>query len=430
MFELDSITQLIFQVLSLAALNVLADYYFHKNIVTASSAFWFGWLCLLLGTLSFINNGLMDDFGRTEIYYINVFHSGAFIGFLMGTVLSAFKKKKNVKRIRDLNQLYLLSEFISNKITGRFLNILLVVGLVFFVQRVSTVGLSADYFSDARDLYRQRQFNVFSWLGNHLSVVVSTLITIQGIIDGFQKMNLKKVLKVILFASPLFLANATRTFLIFPLLTYFVSFLVTRGVIGKRLINRKELINFSLILFTMLFVFAIISFLRGGYGESFDLYYTVVAWPVSTSYALESWLNEAINSSGTNGLLTFDWFANFLDRIGFLDYSGEKKDLRSINQYFIDTNNSASVIPRSMLPDLIFDFGKDSLFFIAICIGFFTQTITVVFSGKSLVKHAIAIAVVMGMFMSIQNSLFSPGFVIGLFWIIMFNWFFTKLQAR
>lgn len=425
MFQIDSIFGLLLQCFIFFAFNLLFCIKLNKTLIAGSTSFWFAWILLLLGTKSFVGNNLMQDFGEIEYSYVSLFHRAAFIGFIIGSFISYLNYHNNKGKQVDFDSMYVLSKYLTEFVSRKILNIILIIGVIFFLTRLQQISLGSDYFTDAREIYKEREFNFFNWIGTHLTVVIYCLLIFQGVYDSFHKMNLKKLLKVILYCSPLFLANSTRTFLIFPLINYFAGFLLMRSLLtyNFKVIKRSEIFNFSLLLFSMLMIFSIIGFLRGGYGKEFSLYTTIVSWPVSTSYALESWLNAAIISDSTNGLLTFDWFANFIERIGLIDFTSEKDILTNINKGFKRHNNPAPYIPRSIIPDIIFDFGKESLFIVTFIITALSQVITINFAGKGLAKHAFASLVFIAMFMTIQKSIFSPGFVSACFWIIILNWF-------
>ncbi|AUS05838.1 O-antigen polymerase [Pseudotamlana carrageenivorans] len=424
----ENLQQLLIQIIIFAIINIKLALALNKRIITAATSFWTGWLFLILGTISFQNNGLINKMGSLELYYISRLHIGAFLGFSLGSMILSIKKTSSKSKI-NLTRLHEKSIILSEVISKRFLNILLIIGLIFFAQRISQVGLSANIFSELRSVYNKRSFNFFSWLGTHISVIVYFFIIVQGIKDNFDGMNLKKLFKIILYASPLFLANATRTFLIFPLIHYFSSFLLMRAYCSKKLIiiNKRELKKIVLGFGTMLLIFSTIGFFRGGYGEKLNLYLTIVGWPVSTSGALDSWLTDSIYNAGeTNGFLNFGWFANFSDRLGLIDYSKEKEVLISTLFEFLKNNNSAAVIPRSIIPDIIYDFGINSVLTTMLILSFISQIITINFTGKSIPKHVLSGLFFVGSFMTIQNTYFSPGFISLLFWAFFFNFLLTK----
>lgn len=423
-----NIDSLIFQGLIFAILNTLICKIINKTLITASFAYWSGWLVLLILTKKFIKDDLIPDFGSLSLHYVALFHQVSFVGFFLGSIVNINFSKKSIN-VNRLDKILILSSNISNGI-NRYLIYILIIGSILFINKVRTHGFNLDFFTNVRADYNERNFNFLNWIGIHLSVIVSTLIIVQGINDGFKTLNIKKLFKIILFSAPLYLSSGTRTFLIFPIINYFSSFILFRSFLsryGKSIfIKFDEIKKILKLTGIMLVVFSLIGFVRGGYGSSFDLFYVIAAWPVSTSFALESWLFEAIYSDGTNGLLTFDWFSNFFHRVGIIDFSQEKNELINIDYYFKKTGNPASVIPRSMIPDLIFDFGKDSFIIATLIITSISQYISIRFIGISIVKHFLATLFFIAMFMTIQDSIFSPGFVVSLFWVIVINFFTNK----
>lgn len=411
---------LLVQAIVLGFFSVGLTKHLNSTYVSATSAFWFSWIVLLLGTVSYIDSGDMDKFGVKEIYYISTFHSAAFIGFLLGSIRVSFYSKSSIKK--PLNKLIVCSKYITERVTDKLLNLLLIVGLVFFAERVLRVGLTINFFADVRMVYLERSFNVFEWLGRHLSVIINFCIIMLGVNQAIEGMQLKKVGKVILFSAPLFLASGTRTFLIFPILGYLMSFLLIRGSFMKKsnlkFVEIKYLLYFSS---TVLLIFSIIGFYRGGYGDEFSLYKTIVSWPVSTSFALDSWLSVAESSGGTNGLLTFEWFAKTLDKLGIMNYSQEMEYMKSVNTEFIKSGNSAAFIPKSIIPDIIFDFGKNSVFIVSVILGFTLQYGSLRFNGRGVILHTIAVLLMYSAFSTIQGSFLGSIFIITVFWSIVFN---------
>jgi oligosaccharide repeat unit polymerase len=411
---------LLVQAIVLGFFSIGLTKHLNSTYVSAASAFWFGWILLLLGTVSYIDSGDMDKFGEIEVYYISTFHLSTFIGFLLGSIRVSFYSKSSINH--PLNKLILSSKYITEVVTDKLLNILLIVGLIFFAERVIRVGFTINFFTDVRTVHLERSFNLFEWFGRHLTVIINFCIIMLGVNQAVEGMQLKKVGKVILFSAPLFLASGTRTFLIFPILGYLMSFLLIRGAFMKTSNLKSVEIKSLLYLFSIvLLIFSIIGFYRGGYGDEFSLYKMIVSWPVSTSFALDSWLSVAETSSGTNGLLTFEWFVKTLDKVGIMNYSQEMEYMKSVNSGFIESGNSAAFIPKSIIPDIIFDFGKNSVFIVSIIMGFILQYGSLRFNGRGVVLHTIAVLLTYSAFSTIQGSFFGSIFIITVFWSIVFN---------
>lgn len=425
--DLD-IQGLLLQSIFFAVISIGVSKKLNFTFINAASAFWFGWITLVTGTISYINSGEMDALSSKEIYYISQLHFGVFIGFLLASITVSLLGQPSVKE--PLNKLINISKFISEAVTDKILNLLLIIGLIFFIERSTRIGFSLEFFADAREVYLERNFNYFEWLGRHLSVTVNFCIIMIGANDAIEGMRLKKIGKVILYSAPLYLASGTRTFLLFPILGYLTSFLLIRGAfIKKSNIKLGEIKSLTILFTIVLLVFSIIGFIRGGYGEEFSLYRTIVSWPVSTSFALESWVSVA-ELNNTNGLLIFDWFIRTINDIGLLDYSTEIETMNNITLSFIKNNNSAAFIPKSIIPEIIFDFGNSYFFLVSIIMGFIWQYGSLRLNGRGVVLHTIAVLLTYISFKSIQGGLLNSVFVVTIFWAIFFNVLIKFINAK
>jgi hypothetical protein len=171
-------------------------------------------------------------------------------------------------------------------------------------------------------------------------------------------------------------------------------------------------------------------FLRGGYGEKFDILYTIVIWPVSTLTAMDDWVAAALTSERTYGLNTFGWFANIFSRFGLIDTTSTTNAMQSVLYYFEDVNNSARVIPRSILPDIIFDFGSQSVFFVMALIAFLLEFVSRRFVGAGIFLHVLAVQAFFSSGMTIQISIFNPPVVVALFWAAVLALYMRKWSGR
>ncbi len=89
--------------------------------------------------------------------------------------------------------------------------------------------------------------------------------------------------------------------------------------------------------------------------------------------------------------------------------------------YFQDTNNPAWAIPKSIIPDIIFDFGKNAVLWIMFIISYLFQYFSLRFSAKGVFLHTIAVLAFVGSFMTIQMSPLSPGVAVTIFWAGIFS---------
>ena len=411
-------------ILLYAALNLSVRLLLHQPLVSAAMAFWLGWF-FLIGSGVIVIEQDWRFFSIYSINYIETLFHGAFIGFLAGTFLGAVRKPKSY-----YHELVYISDYLLRTYANRVMGALFLLGSVFLIQRIATVGLSADYLSEVRSVYNQRQGGFLLRISSHLSVILTTLIIIRGISDSHSGLNIRMLGLVILAGAPLGLANGGRAFLLSYLIVYVASFVLSRSHAPGRtqVFSLPEVIRIGSLLGLLLTTFAVMGFSRGGYGESLNILYTILIWPVSTLYAMDSWVSAALTSQQTYGLLSFGWVADFAARIGLVDTSQVSGVIREVLFYFEDTNDSARVIPRSILPDLIFDFGEGTLLismaFVAILLEFITSRYPV----RGIFWHVLAVSCLTASFMTIQNSVISPGFAVTLFWAAVLS--FVVRQNR
>lgn len=421
-----SLDQLFYFTFFLAFISIYITKKRLKTLITASTGYWFAWLFLLYSTKVAVNNGWIENLSEISLNYIVQLHSGAFLGFLLGTV---FSSKKN----KILNpEVLVKSNYIVKKLSNKILLFLFILGSLFLIERLRVVGFSLSYFTDVRSIYLETNDTSFiEWIAGHLSVMVGFLIILIGLRDAASEIDVKLLLKVLIASAPLGLANGSRIFLLNNVILYLSSILLARGMfrLKKTIISRTELIKITSFVLSILFIFALIGYNRGGYGGEFDLIFTILIWPVSTMMAADSWIAVAINSQNTGGMFTLGWVADFLNSFGILQFGNEKKMIQDIVIDFKLNANPAAVIPKSILPELIFDFGKKGVFWSIFFISFLAQKITIKFAGKGIVYHTIAVYCLVGSFMTIQTSIITPQFAVSIFWAIIFS-YFIKSKLR
>ena len=406
-------------------LNVALRVVLRQALISASLAFWFGWWFLVSGGVLAVDMG----WRKIELYsapYLEMLFHGAFVGFLVGALVGSHRKP--AKRYL---QLVVLSDYLLNTYGRRVLWALFLTGGVFLVQRLVTTGLTLDYLSEVREIYNQRQGGALLRIGSHLSVLMTTLIIIRGIRDSYHGADIRGLMVTIAAGAPLGLANGGRAFLLSYTLAYIASFLLCRSHFSRNTLgfNVGELLRVGILIAFLLTIFALMGFLRGGYGDELNVLYAVVIWPVATFQAMDSWVFAAIESDRTYGLHSLGWLADFAGRIKLIDLSEATGVMRDVLWGFEETNNSARVIPRSILPDLIFDFGENGIFVSMAVIAFLLEYVTTRYTGRGLFLHVLAVQCLLGSFTTIQNSVVTPGFAIVIFWGVVLAYAVRKKKA-
>tara|TARA_R110000744_G_scaffold87537_1_gene170903 strand:+ start:199 stop:1296 length:1098 start_codon:yes stop_codon:yes gene_type:complete len=345
--------------------------------------------------------------------------NGAFFGFLLSIIIPS-PRNKSERYLRLIEN----TEWVLQRFNTKVMLFLFVIGCAFLLQRVASVGLNMDYLSEVRAVYRQRQGGALLRIGSHLSVLMTMMVIMRGLVDSYRGVDIKALGLVILVAAPLGLANGGRTFLLSFMLAYLSSLLLARSSIVRRrrfrmpifFFTSREIITLGGLLAFLLLTFALMGFARGGYGHKLDIIYTLLIWPVSTLVAMDDWVFAALSSERTNGLNTFGWFVSILSRIGLIDVTQSSEVMKGVAYYFESTYNSAIVVPRSILPDLIFDFGPSGIFVSIAIIAFTLEFITTRLPARGYFMHVLAVQGLLASFMTIQNNIMTPGAVVTVFW--------------
>jgi oligosaccharide repeat unit polymerase len=405
--------------LVLAAVSIVSIRIINKTWVSAAAAYWFGWIFVLIAALvceyKDWNYAPVTSFACENINQLNF---GAFIGFVVGSSLAG--KSDSNRYLHKKEKFLWQAEWLLSKFTGKILGIVFVLGIIFFVIQIRQVGFNSDSVTNLRQIYTERQFSLVGWLGTHLSMIASSLIILVGAVDANRGMNIKRLVMFILSAAPLQLGNGGRIFLLSFLLLYLFSFFCMRAVLplDRALLSRKEALQLVSVLTACLFLFSILGFVRATNLEEFNPLELILGWPASSIAALNSWITAASNSPPTHGVLLFDWPGMFLHKLGIINIYQEKMLLMETTFQFMMKNDSAAVIPRTIIPDLIFDFGAKGVFwgmlYLAICLQFFSIRC----AGKGLFWHSLACMCLNSSFMTVQLIIFNPGFCVVLIWAV------------
>lgn len=398
-----------------------------RTYINAAAAYWFGWIFLSTCTVIAINQHWMPPVGGLANQYIISMHLGAFVGFSLSSLL--IRNRAGLQpRTRFLNE----TDYLVGRISKWPLIILFIVGLVVLAERLTIVGLSAEYFTSVRKVYNLRESSIIFRLGSHLAVMASFLVLMLGARDAVRGANVKFLLVFLLAASPLGIANGGRSFLLSYSLIYLFSLFLLRGQYGRLryILTKREWGSIGMLLVASLVLFALIGFNRGGYGAQLDILYTIIIWPTSTMGAMDSWVLAAKAAPSTNGMNTFGWFVDILHRFSMVDFSFEREVMERVLRGFDYANDSADVIPRSILPDLIFDFGEAGIFGGMGLVAFFLQSVVTKCNGRGIFLHTLAVMCCYAAFTTIQNSLFAPGFVVTLFWAAFFSFLINTGSRR
>lgn len=414
---------LLVEIFFLGVLSLYIHKLFKLRFICASLGFWFAWVFVLTSSYYGEYRGWMN-INPYIFQYVEKMSFGAFIGFFIADLVCFCNPKINVLSFLKLEK---ISIFVINKYASRVVNIIFILGMIALVTRIMQVGLSFNYLTEARQNFiNEQDYSLLVQILSHLMSILTVLLILKGVKDSRTYLDIKGITKILLMVSPLYISNATRTFLLLIPLPYFLSFIISRSIInGKINLGRKNITILVFILTFIGFIFSIIGFFRGGYGEEFDILYTILMWPSGTIDVMDIWIDQAINSPPAYGYYLFNWPFDIVQRLGIINFSAQFKAMADIQNFFLNTNSTAFFIPRSILPDLILDFGVDGIIPGMILVGFVLQFISF-FAGQSIVLQVSAVLSILGCWESIGSSSFGASYFVPIFWAFVLTWWLNR----
>lgn len=382
--------------------------------ITVSS---FSWYCEFEGWLYFD-----PDF----LGFILFSHFGALFGIITADIFSTLST-------RDLRNQHIISDIkIFETYQTAILVVLFSVGTLLLFEQISRSGFSSEYLSVAREQHLMREDSLVRRIGSQLSVIANVVAIIFGVNDAVKGVKIRRIAILLLASAPLGLSSASRIFLMNYTLFYLISLMSFRSMNTKFLsiLTSGEVGKLLFIFCFSAAIFSFLGFIRGGYGHEFSMLYNIMIWPSSTLGAIDEWIREAIVAQPANGYLTLGYFSDTMIQLGINPLAWSRQSLDVAQDYFLSTRNSALYIPRSYVPDLIFDFGPT--YYVA---GSYLLLFSLQFTFRRLSRghiysHALSVVLVYAAFMTIQNPPFSPWAIATVFWSFILGAVLQRMRAR
>lgn len=363
------------------------------------------WGGLLISYWWLVSCGVIR-FDPEVIELVKIYLAGASLGYLLSTVglsrsfvlsntLGSLKLRKHVSRFLYLR----FSIFIT-----------IAAGLLFFIN--NGVGLSSDYLKLARESYNESKVSDSPLLYrvSSLMFVMNMSFIILSVIRKSNK-SLSLTLIFLICSSPFFLANATRTFLIYPFVYLFFAKLASNQI------DLYFLKKISVFVVVFGLFFAVFGRFRGGYND-LTLFQTILIWPASSLVALPAW-TETVNELSLHGYLTLDYVSN-IDFVKTFIYKQEFLRWQLLIDKLSSNHTSILVVPMTLIGRLSADFGASNLF---VSSFIYSYTLGAVFrlSGSGNSGVFLKTIVLYSTFMTIQTSVFNAGNVSVLFFCYFLN---------
>lgn len=175
---MDDLSSLLVRTVGYGVAITLLRIMMGKSPLSASLAFWFGWSFLIGGGLIAYANNWTVLTTNSMPYLVQMF-DGAFVGFLLASF---------TPRARGGDQRYWQlvdgAEVVLRRVNRKVTLILFVVGSVFLLQRIATVGFGEEFLTEVRNVYNERDGGLLPQVGSHLSVLMIMLTIMRGIVDS------------------------------------------------------------------------------------------------------------------------------------------------------------------------------------------------------------------------------------------------------
>lgn len=324
------------------------------------------------------------------------------------------------------------AEFIVERISTNVLLALFLLGMLFFIIRVSQTGFSGTMLSDLRVLYGTESGGLLFRVSSHVFVVSQIIMLASGVLDAKTGINLWRVFLVTLACAPLSLAQGGRTFLVAGFMYYTLSFWCTRLVIKSE--NNKSYWNdFSKITgaFALaMLAFAALGFARGGYGDEFNALRTIFVWPASSLRALDSWghWSEAYTPSIGSTILNFP--NSLLIRFGILEDTPISTMLTDGAARFMRLNDSSWCCPPTIIPYLILECGIANLALSSFFFGFLLEATVRLYTCRSWMLQSLSCQLLYIAAMSIQINAFNEMFFAMMFWSFVIGFLYRQYGQK
>ncbi|MEO0272972.1 MAG: O-antigen polymerase [candidate division WOR-3 bacterium] len=382
------------------------------------------WTTLLNFTI-FIEKigGLYKPITQISVYYIIKYVVWSGFGLLIANIVPvpSINQKKYSFHLYDPK----LHSFIYyyNKYSKILFVFFLILSMSLLINKiVSTRTFSLSWFYSIRLDYLERKSNTFDWFLTHISNILLGVLIVSAAADAIteNKFDIKKIVLFTLVTAPLGLSKGGRGYLFSGLIHYSITYL---SCIKPKMMKKYIKTNISILLFIPI-VLVILSFVFASFGElrestSGKFYIDVMAWISATVAALDSWISMAATYGRTNGGCIFNWFFVKLHSVG-LTSTHSTFPFILCSQELALASDTAWSIPPSMIPGILFDFGKSFFGLIAFTITFVFEYTSRIFSQSVLIHSVIRSFLSITLFWTIQQIyLFGSSSIVLIFWPIL-----------
>jgi len=205
-------------------ITIIVNINLQKTFLTAATFYWAGWIFTLVAGLYAEARGLLQAPIHEDTYDLIIkANIGAFLGFMLA---SAIVRKARGSYTPMVSKYLRLESFVRWG-TPIVAIIIFTFGFLALRERIGAIGLSMFFYEDARTAHVEGVTNesLLARIAIYCSILSRAWFFAMGLNDGLrQKVNLKRILIMVLAGAPLALVRGSRLFLFIGVISYTLSY--------------------------------------------------------------------------------------------------------------------------------------------------------------------------------------------------------------
>jgi hypothetical protein len=405
----------------------------HENRIVASAAsvFYLTWCGVIAAAIvSDYYGWSYHEAGALAESEMLTMHSLAFIGFLLATILTKQRRSKPTQEWCNVlkDESTLLKDYQLVLLCAMFLFGCMALFSALHGAAASTI--SGSTINGLRTNFVGKELTWAQWVSTHISVLCTLIVIVAAAEDGAKgRPRLGTLAVVTLAGMPLAISEGGRGFILAGLTWYMFSYLSASASCSrlKKETAREIFRTFAAPVCGLLFLFGTLGYWRNQPAAEFNPLRHVLSWPASSISALDVWCEAARRTDVHPGYYSLQYPMVLLDRMGFITLEAASETERAILLAMQASGDTAWCIPKTVIPELIFDFGSAGSKIAIVVLAFLLQWISIAARRSGLVSHVFATMSLLWAFQTVQGGLLNPAACLVIAYAIALKYFSKKL---
>lgn len=405
----------------LGAVTAFASWRKYRSFATGAVVFWASWATLVTFAWGATASGFLPEWPSSVERFLTMAYAGAFAGGLIAIWITPGTRKGDR---RDGEQLLVGARWTVSRFFAPFLVLILVTGVIHFVERWARIGYDPWRFYELRLMVLDEGWLWSSRIASYVSFLGFLLVVFFGALDAKEGIRPRRLAAVWLASVPHGLAFGGRGWTLGPLLVYTVSLLVSHRPFGRRVQLRK--LTPVVALFALgLWFFVVLGLLRrpdaSGYVEL-----SPGAWKREDRMMLANWVGSSVIALGPAseyaaettpalGEFTFEYFAAKAKDFGLSETEATEQWKSWVTK---DLPRDPVVgftwcVPPTAIPFLILDYGEYGMIVAMAVLVAGLHWVATRYVARGILGHVAALLAFNALFSTIQTlALFTAGTIV------------------